>query len=470
MLVPGSEVGRYVVTAHINSSPHASVYRARDSALDRDVALKVMPAAGPWARRELEATGHLTHPNIVPILDVFEVDRQLCFVRPWVDGESLGERLDRIGPLPINEVLGLTKDLTSALAHAHSSGILHRDIKPSNVLRDRSGRYLLIDFGALGRLESSTGRTSSGQIAGTPIWMSPEQATGGRQGPAADVFGLGLLLFRCVYGYLPDEAAGNLFNVLQSRATRQIEVPDSPLRELIVDCLQLDDDRRPQVLEIRRWVDRFDVPPAPGTSVTSAPISGEHLAPPAAGGAPSRSGGRALIAVVLVLAAGAIAVASLISVGGSSSEERVWPLAASQILLGVGIAVGAIVLARALRHRWEAPSPATEHRASELLFGTAARKDLTQSLMIEVDQLLGALQAVDSRILGVTVVAMINEYETSRESGDRQAALLHVVELMEKIQTRLAPWHVRHRDAITVSIAIVGCLTGVLSAVTAVVR
>ena len=142
----------------------------------------------------------------------------------------------------------------------------------------------------------------------------------------------------------------------------------------------------------------------------------------------------------------------------------------SQILLGVGIAVGAIVLARALRHRWEAPSPATEHRASELLFGTAARKDLTQSLMIEVDQLLGALQAVDSRILGVTVVAMINEYETSRESGDRQAALLHVVELMEKIQTRLAPWHVRHRDAITVSIAIVGCLTGVLSAVTAVVR
>ena len=114
MLVPGSEVGRYVVTAHINSSPHASVYRARDSALDRDVALKVMPAAGPWARRELEATGHLTHPNIVPILEVFEVDRQLCFVRPWIDGESLGERLDRVGPLPIDEVLGLTKDLTSA--------------------------------------------------------------------------------------------------------------------------------------------------------------------------------------------------------------------------------------------------------------------------------------------------------------------------------------------------------------------
>ncbi|HZO65685.1 MAG TPA: hypothetical protein VFB74_11840 [Kribbellaceae bacterium] len=132
---------------------------------------------------------------------------------------------------------------------------------------------------------------------------------------------------------------------------------------------------------------------------------------------------------------------------------------------GLIVAAVAIGVARWLRRRWSVASPQLERDASRLLFSAVGRAELSRSLMIEVDTMLEGLRSVDERILGMTVVAMLAEYDTADSSADRQAALLNMVAVLEKVEGRLAPWHVRHRDAIATTIAVVGCVAGVLSAV-----
>jgi eukaryotic-like serine/threonine-protein kinase len=472
-LDPGARLGRYDVVALVAANERAEVYRAVDTTLQREVALKLFAGAGPRDRREADAVARLAHPNIVATYEVLESNGRLCLVRQWVDGGGLDALLARRHVLTTDETLRLAHDVASALEHAHGAGILHRDVTPSNVLIDRDGRFLLVDFGALGRLEAATGTTASGEIAGTPIYMSPEQALGSRQSPATDIFGLGLVLFRCTFGYVPGEGSDNLVDLLRGRLSGSIEVPPSPLRELIVHCVALDAAQRYQsATELLAHVRRLQLASMPGAP--SAP--GAPVAPPdAPGAAPvahhrSRAAPVAMLAAIGLVAAVAIVVAALLIGDGASlglSSDGAARGDAARVVLGAALAIAAIVLARTLRRRWSARSPETERRAASILFGAESRADLTRSLVIEVDHLVSALSGLDRKLLGMTVVAMIHEYETSRESADRQSALLNVVTLMEKIQTRLAPWHVRHRDAITTGVAVVGCLTGIVSALSA---
>jgi hypothetical protein len=132
---------------------------------------------------------------------------------------------------------------------------------------------------------------------------------------------------------------------------------------------------------------------------------------------------------------------------------------------GLIVAAVAIGVARWLRRRWFVASPQLEREASRLLFSSVGRAELSRSLMIEVDAMLAGLRSIDEKILGMTVVAMLAEYDSADSSADRQSALLGMVSVLEKVEGRMAPWHVRHRDAITTMIAVVGCVAGVLSAV-----
>jgi serine/threonine protein kinase len=208
-LEPGSTFGPYRIVAPLGRGGMATVYRAHDPALDRDVALKVLPAEflhdptfAERFRQEARVAARLEHPHVVPIHG-FGIDEG----RPWMalrllGGGSLADRL-RQGPLAPAEAARILSEVASALDAAHARGIVHRDLKPANILLDESGRAYLADFGIARVLEGSAVVTATGMVQGTPAYMAPEQAMGARAEPAADVYALGVVAFECLTGRVP---------------------------------------------------------------------------------------------------------------------------------------------------------------------------------------------------------------------------------------------------------------------------
>lgn len=480
-LSPGSRLGRYTVDRLVGRGAVADVFLAHDEQLaGRQVALKVFRDGGEQLRQRAALALRLEHPNIARSYGLFQYEDGFYLVQEWVAGGSLEAMLDRTGPLDVAETLRLGRDVASALGYAHARGILHRDLTPSNVLRQPHRGYQLVDFGALGVLEESTGLTRSGQVAGTPYYMSPEQITGQQQGVESDIFGLGMLLYRSLYGRLPDEAE-NMLDLLYRRVQEPIHVPESPLQGLIAACLALDPRERPgsatEVLDListlaEQWETSYTAPaeaaertepvtPAQGT-LTQSPGQWQSIPSTLPTGSDSYvTAQRVRPRMVRLALAGVLlaAVVVVVVVAGAS-----WT-GIALVANGLIVAAVAIGVARWLRRRWSVASPQLERDASRLLFSAVGRAELSRSLMIEVDTMLEGLRSVDERILGMTVVAMLAEYDTADSSADRQAALLNMVAVLEKVEGRLAPWHVRHRDAIATTIAVVGCVAGVLSAV-----
>jgi serine/threonine-protein kinase len=189
------------------------VYLAREVALDRPVAIKLLPpalAARPELRerflREARTAAQLSQPNIVPIHAVDDAAGLVFFVMAYIEGETLGERVRSQGPLPPAEAARVLREIAWALAYAHGQGVIHRDLKPDNIILERAtGRAVLTDFGIARRLES-TGLTAGGELIGTPEYMSPEQACGGELDGRTDLYSLGIVGFYALAGRLPFEA------------------------------------------------------------------------------------------------------------------------------------------------------------------------------------------------------------------------------------------------------------------------
>jgi serine/threonine-protein kinase len=203
--------GRYAVEGKVGEGGMAAVYLAKDLRHNRNVALKVLKpelAAVVGAERfltEIETTARLQHPNILPLFDSGEADGFLFYVMPYVEGESLAERLEREKQLPVDEAVRLAIEVAEALQTAHELGVIHRDIKPANILVSQ-GRPLVADFGIALALRAAGGDrlTETGLSLGTPHYMSPEQATGDRiVGPASDVYSLGCVLYEMLVGEPP---------------------------------------------------------------------------------------------------------------------------------------------------------------------------------------------------------------------------------------------------------------------------
>ncbi|HSR16391.1 MAG TPA: serine/threonine-protein kinase, partial [Gemmatimonadales bacterium] len=177
--------GRYAITREIGAGGMATVYLAEDLKHHRPVALKVLSPevaaaiGGERFLREIEIAAQLTHPHILALHDSGEADGLLFYVMPFVDGESLRQRLARDGPLPVEDAVRIARGVAGALAYAHERGIVHRDIKPENVLL-ASGEPVVADFGIARALsDAARGRlTQTGLVVGTPAYMSPEQAAG----------------------------------------------------------------------------------------------------------------------------------------------------------------------------------------------------------------------------------------------------------------------------------------------------
>jgi serine/threonine-protein kinase len=204
----------YVLERQAGRGGTARVYRAMDRRHGRAVAIKVMrsdlatPDVAARFLDEIKLTARLSHPHILPLLDSGSVEGTPFFVMPFVDGESLRERLRRAGRLPVGEALRIVGDVADALAYAHAQGIVHCDIKPDNILL--SGRHALVgDFGVARAIRAATGdemTTHLQLVIGTPAYMSPEQALGeGSIDGRSDVYSLGVVAFEMLAGAPPHE-------------------------------------------------------------------------------------------------------------------------------------------------------------------------------------------------------------------------------------------------------------------------
>ena len=211
--------GRYSIQRELGRGGMGVVYLAHEVVLDRPVALKVLPvelASDPVARerflREARTAARLSHPHIVPIHAVDQVDEFVFFAMAYVDGQTLGERVRARGPLPPAEAARVLKEVAWALGYAHAQGVVHRDVKPDNILLEAdTGRALVTDFGIAAAIrgdddssdDADVRLTGSREIVGTAEYMSPEQASGETADGRSDIYSLGVVGYYALSGRLP---------------------------------------------------------------------------------------------------------------------------------------------------------------------------------------------------------------------------------------------------------------------------
>jgi hypothetical protein len=204
--------GRYKLEAKLGSGGMSTVYLANDGTLDRAVAVKVMhremseqPDQLERFRQEARAVAKLSHPNVVAVIDAGEDGGHPYIVFEYVEGETLKQRIARVGALDPQEALAYAIEIARGLTVAHARNMVHRDIKPQNVLIDAEGRAKLTDFGISRQLEQD-GMTATGRVLGTTDYVAPEQAMGHPVDPRSDVYSLGVVLYEMLIGQVPFQA------------------------------------------------------------------------------------------------------------------------------------------------------------------------------------------------------------------------------------------------------------------------
>ena len=324
-LAAGTRLAHYEIVGLLGAGGMGEVYRAKDTKLQREVALKVLPpdtAANPERRqrfeREARAVAALNHPNIVTIHSVDEVDGRLFLTMELVDGQPLSE-LIRPGGLPIDQLLAIATPLADAVSAAHARGITHRDLKPANVMVTSTRQVKVLDFGLAKLLDPSLVTdsmateapqviTGQGKILGTIAYMAPEQAEGKPVDARSDIFSLGVMLYEMATGERPfkgDTSVSTLAAIMRDTPKPVTEVNPAIPKELgrvIRRALSKDPERRQQTgKDLRNELDdlRKDLESGELTASTSQTAAVRAAAP-----APRRmpwaavAGGLALMAAL----------------------------------------------------------------------------------------------------------------------------------------------------------------------------
>ena len=339
-LTAGVRLGPYEILSPLGAGGMGEVYKARDTRLDRTVAIKILPtelARDPGLRarfeQEARAIAALDHPHICAVHDVGDHEGTRYLVMQYLDGETLAARLAR-SPLPIDQALKIAIDIADALDKAHRAGIVHRDLKPANVMLMRSGgasappTAKLLDFGlaklrgaagpismsGMTRLATPAPGTAQGMILGTVHYMAPEQVEGREADARADIWALGVVLYEMLTGNRPFDgasAASVIGSILKdtppSLASRQPLAPPL-LDHVLARCLEKDrDERWDSARDLRRELEWL----ASSTSSRSEPASSH------------RPRTRALLAAVCGIAIGGLIVAAIMSLrsGGADSDR-----------------------------------------------------------------------------------------------------------------------------------------------------
>ncbi|HXG72771.1 MAG TPA: serine/threonine-protein kinase [Gemmatimonadaceae bacterium] len=285
----------YGIERELGAGGMATVYLAHDLKHDRKVAVKVLrpelaAALGPDRfPREIRILARLQHPHILPLLDSGEAEGFLFYTMPFVDGESLRERVDRGGALPIPEAVRILREVADALAAAHAAGVLHRDIKPGNVML--AGRHALVmDFGVAKAVSDAGGETLTtvGVAVGTPTYMSPEQATASENiDGRSDIYALGLMAYEILTGRPP-------FQGKTAQATLSAQVLERPkpitevrttvshaLGDFVMRCLEkAPEDRWQTTEELVPLLEALATPSGGTTPTQTRPVKAVGSAPP----------------------------------------------------------------------------------------------------------------------------------------------------------------------------------------------
>jgi serine/threonine-protein kinase len=252
-------VGRYQILEKIGEGAMAAVYKAFDPSINRPLAIKFLrenlcvdPEYRSRFLREAKAAGMLSHPNIVTVFDVGEIEGRPYIAMELVDGEPLGDVAHKGGGLPITEVVDIGIQLAKALDYAHSKGVVHRDIKPNNFLRVKGSTTIKVgDFGiAHIKTTEASEQTRFGTVLGTPNYMSPEQTMGHKVDGRSDLFSAGVVLYELLTGKRPFEGDSVVTVALRIAKEDPPPIdrvrPDVParLRRIVERCLNKQPEKR----------------------------------------------------------------------------------------------------------------------------------------------------------------------------------------------------------------------------------
>jgi eukaryotic-like serine/threonine-protein kinase len=306
---------RYRIERELGAGGMATVYLARDLKHDRQVALKVLRPelaailGGERFLSEIKTTANLQHPHILPLHDSGEAGGMVYYVMPFVEGESLRDRLTREQQLPVDEAVRIACEVADALEYAHQQGVIHRDVKPENILL-HGGHALVADFGialAASKSEGATRMTETGMSLGTPAYMAPEQAMGERSiTPKADIYALGAVLYEMLSGEPP--FAGPTAQAIIARVMTEEPRSLTLQRHTIPPHVEAATRKALEKLPADRFATAAAFAAAlrdPSFGATGAPARGRT---PAAAGAPGRRPAAALpwaLAALAVVVAGA---------------------------------------------------------------------------------------------------------------------------------------------------------------------
>ena len=278
------KLGKYKIIEEVGRGGFAAVYKAVDTTLNRTVALKCLAPHLLWDptfvqrfQREAEVAANLDHPHVVTIYEVGQIEGVYFIAMQFLAGRTLSQTLEAEGPLPVSQVQTIIEQIASALDYAHARGLVHRDIKPSNIIVADDGRATLTDFGLV-KAGEGTKLSTTGVVFGTPEYMSPEQAEGGKELDArSDIYSLGVVLFEMLAGRIPFVADTPLTVMY-----KHVHEPP-PLDELPSDLPQ----GVVAVVEkalAKEPADRFEsvgqMVKALQRAVAKAPVPAEEVAPP----------------------------------------------------------------------------------------------------------------------------------------------------------------------------------------------
>ena len=335
--VPGTLLaGRYRIVSLLGKGGMGEVYRADDLTLDQPVALKFLPEGAlgnqnslTRFRNEVRVARQVSHPNVCRVYDVGEIDGHIFLSMEYVDGEDLGSLLRRIGRLPADKALEISRKLCAGLAAAHEKGVLHRDLKPSNVMLDSRGQVLLTDFGLAGLADQISGNEVRN---GTPQYMAPEQLAGREVTTRSDIYSLGLVFYEIFTGKRPFEA--NTLAELMHAQTKATPISisslvrdlDPAVERVILRCLDPDPARRPaSALAVAAAL--------PGGDPLQAALAAGETPSPEMVAAAGEGVGLAPRVAVPLLAAVVLGVAAYYVLGiRNSALERIQPQYSPEVL------------------------------------------------------------------------------------------------------------------------------------------